>query len=115
MIAGVYNINMDQGATFERLITVRNPDESLFNFTDYTARMYIREEIDSTDVQVSLTTENGGITLGGAAGTISLYLSAEATAGLDDEGVYDLEIIEPSGKIHRLLKGKVRVDLEVTR
>ena len=115
MIAGVYNINMDQGATFERLIIVRNPDESLFDFTDYTARMHIREEIDSSSIQVSLTTENGGITLGDADGTINLYLSAENTATLDDEGVYDLELIAPSGRIHRLLKGKVRVDLEVTR
>lgn len=115
MIAGVYNINIDQGATFERLITVKNPDESLYNFTGYTARMHIREELDSDDFQVALTTENGGISLGGAAGTITLYLSAATTSTLDDEGVYDLEIIAPSGKIYRLLKGRVKVDMEVTR
>lgn len=115
MIAGVYNLNIDQGATFERTITVKNPDESLYDFTDYTARMHIREEMDSDDFQVALTTENGGLTLGGSAGTINMYLSPTDTAALDDEGVYDLEIIAPSGKIYRLLKGRVRVDTEVTR
>jgi hypothetical protein len=115
VIAGVYNLNIDQGATFERVITVKNPDESLYDFTDYTARMHIREEIDSDDFQVALTTENGGLTLGGALGTITLYLSPTATSALDDEGVYDLEIIAPNGKIYRLLKGRVRVDTEVTR
>jgi hypothetical protein len=56
VIAGVYNINLDQGATFRRSIVVKNPDESLFDFTNHTARMQIRPEIDSDDVMIELTT-----------------------------------------------------------
>lgn len=115
MIAGTYNLNIDQGATFERTITVKNPDGSLFDLSGYTARMQIREEIDSPDFQVELTTENGGITLGGSDGTIVLYISNAVTATFDDEGVYDIELIAPSTKVYRVLKGKVRVDYEVTR
>ena len=30
-------------------------------------------------------------------------------------GVYDIELIDPSGKVERLLQGKVYLDKEVTR
>jgi hypothetical protein len=115
VIAGTYNLNIDQGATFERTITVKNPDGSLFDLSGYSARMQIREEIDSAEFQVELTTDNGGITLGDTDGTIDLYMSHSVTSTLDDEGVYDIELVAPNGKVSRLLKGKVRVDYEVTR
>lgn len=116
MLAGKYNISIDQGATFERLITVKNSDNNLFNFTGYTARMQIRRDVDDTSSIVQLTTENGYITLGGTAGTIVLYLPPVVTQSLSDRDcVYDLEIIDSVGKVYRLLKGQVRVDKEVTR
>lgn len=115
MLAGQYNLVIDQGAHFERLMTVRNPDGSLFDFTDFTARMHIRTELDSEDIMCELTTENGRIILGGAAGTVKLIIEAEVTEEFDDEGVYDLEIIDDYGRVYRLLKGKVKVELEVTR
>lgn len=115
MIAGVYNINLDQGATFRRSIVVKNPDESLFDFTNHTARMQIRPEIDSDDVMIELTTENGRIALGGTNGTIQLTIDADDTEAIQYDGVYDLEIINNSGSVFRLLKGIVRLDYEVTR
>lgn len=115
MLAGNYNIIIDQGAHFERLITVRDADGELLDFTGWTARMHIRTELDSPDIMCELTTENGRITLGGAAGTITLTLTADITEDFDDEGVYDLELVDTYGKVYRLLKGKVKVELEVTR
>ena len=113
MLAGVYNLTIDQGATFGRTITVRDADNALY---DFTARMQIRSEIDSADVMIELTTENGRITLGGAAGTILLSIAAADTANLSTDGVYDLEIINGStGRVDRLLRGAVKVELEVTR
>ena len=115
MIAGVYNINLDQGAHFERLLTVKNPNGSAFDLTDFTARMHMRMEIDSDEIMAELTTENGRIVLGGEDGTVTLTLTADVTETFDDEGVYDLELIDPDGRVYRLLRGKVRVELEVTR
>ena len=115
MIAGVYNINLDQGATFRRSIVVKNPDGSLYDFTNHTARMQIRSEIDSSDVMIELTTENARIVLGGTDGTIELVIDADDTETLQYDGVYDLEIVSNSGAVHRLLKGMVRLDYEVTR
>ena len=115
MLAGNYNFTIDQGAHFERVITVRNPDDSLYDLTNYTARMQIRTEIDSTSALITLTTENGKITLGDEDGTITLVLLASETADLETDGVYDIEIIAPDNKVYRVLKGKIRLELEVTR
>jgi hypothetical protein len=116
VIAGVYNINLDQGATFERLITVRNSDDSLVDLNGYTARMHIRLEFDDDNFIALLTTENGRIVLGGSDGTVFLTLPPEVTSILRRDCVYDLELIETvSGKVYRLLRGMVRVSGEVTR
>ena len=96
-------------------MTITNPDGTLFDLTDFTARMQIRTEIDSSEVMCELTTENGRIALGGDQGTVTLTIPANITEDFDDEGVYDLELIDDTGKVYRLLKGKVKVELEVTR
>lgn len=115
MLAGNYNIIIDQGAHFERLITVRDANDELLDLTGWTARMQMRTELDSPDVMCELTTENGRIQLGGEAGTILLTLTADITEDFDDEGVYDLELIDTYDRVYRLLKGKIKVELEVTR
>lgn len=115
MLAGQYNLVIDQGAHFERSMTVKNPDGTIFDLTDFTARMHIRTEIDADDVMCELTTENGRIVLGGDEGTIRLIIPASLTQDFDDEGVYDLELIDSEDRVYRLLKGKVKVELEVTR
>lgn len=115
MLAGQYNLTIDQGAHFERLMTITNPDGTVFDLTDFTARMQIRTEIDADDVMCELTTENGRIELGGDEGTVRLTIPSDITETFDDEGVYDLELIDSESRVYRLLKGKVRVELEVTR
>lgn len=115
MIAGTYKITCDQGATFERVFTIKDGNGDPLNLTGYTARMQVRPEIDSDEVLVELTTQNGRIALGGAEGTIALSLDAATTAEIDKDGVYDLEIISAGGEVHRVLKGRFVLDPEVTR
>jgi len=115
MAAGVYNFSIEQGTTFRRVLTLRDADGNLINLTSHTARMQIRQEIESTQVMLSLTTSNGRITLGGVNGTVTLFISDADTAALSSDGVYDLEIVSGSGEVTRILKGKVRLDQEVTR
>jgi hypothetical protein len=115
MLAGVYKIVCDQGATFERLLTIEQANGNPMNLTGYTARMQVRPEIESGDVLVELTTSNGGLVLGGAAGTIAMSLSPAITATIDRDGFYDLEIISSGGAVHRVLRGRFVVNLEVTR
>lgn len=115
MIAGVYKIVCDQGSTFSRLLTIRNGQDELLDLTGYTARMQVRPEVDSNEVLVELTTENGRIALGGAAGTVLLHLPPEITATIPTDGFYDLEIVTNGGAVYRLLRGKFLLDPEVTR
>lgn len=114
MISGVYNFTIEQGATFSRTIVVKNPDNTLYDLTGYTARMQIRRDIASTEVMSTLTTENGKIGLGGDNGEISLNLSATDTAAITRNGVYDLEIVS-GATVFRLLRGAVTLNPEVTR
>lgn len=124
MLAGIYNIACQQGSTFARTITLKYPDPAspasdptylLWNFTGYTARMQVRRTVDSSTVIISLTTENGRITLGGAAGIIELNIAAADTATLTSSGVYDLEIISNTGVVDRILQGDFTLSQEVTR
>lgn len=116
MAAGVYNFTIEQGTTFRRTLTLKDSAGDPINLTGYTARMQIRAEVESTTVLLSLTTSNGGISLGGAAGTIEWFISDTNTSAITSEGVYDLEIVNTAtNEVTRVLKGKVRLDKEVTR
>ena len=117
MAAFKTKLSIEQGATFRWNAVLKSGSPALpVNLTGYTARMQIRSEITSTIVLVSLTTANGGITLGGVLGTVSLYITDSATAAITwTNGVYDLELVAPGGDVTRLLTGSVSVSPEVTR
>lgn len=116
MAAAQYDFYVEQGATYQLDITWKQPDGTPVNLTDYTARMQFRKSKTSTDILFSGTTSNGIITLGGAAGTISITIPASTT---DDfafrSAVYDLELESAGGVVYRLVEGCVQVSKEVTR
>ena len=115
MAAGIYNMTFEQGATKVVSIVYKDPEGVPINLTGCTARMQIRPSISSDDVYVDLTTENGKITINGSAGLITLFFSAEDTSALVTKGVYDLELVFPDEKVHRVIQGTVTVSKEVTR
>ena len=131
MIAGIYNITIEQGSTFGRLISIEQPDIVAdpngtifenFELAAYTARMHIRRTIDTSTPMITLTTENGRITINpNIAGSptknneISLSITAADTATITTSGVYDLEIISPGGTVSKVIRGDVTLIPEVTR
>lgn len=107
---------INKGATFSKEIRYKDENGALINLTGYVARMHIRETVESSTTIVTLTTENGRITLGGAAGTIVLNISATDTAAITQNlAVYDLEIVAGGGLVTRLLEGEVQFIDNVTR
>jgi hypothetical protein len=115
MIPGKYNIVCPQGATLSRQLTWYI-DNSPVDLTGYNARMQVREKYISSNFNLNLNTNNGGITLGGDEGTVSLYASAEDTGDLvAKEYVYDIELISPSDHVYRIIEGKFIVTPEVTK
>ena len=104
-----------QGATFSQVITWKADGDEV-NLTGFTARMQIRPTAASATTTLSLTTENSRIALGGAAGTITLSISATDTAAITaGRYVYDLELVSAGGIVTRLLQGVVTVSANVTR
>ena len=114
---GRYDMTIWQGATFQRVFTWRvGTPAANVNLTGYTARMQLRISSDAATPALEATTENGRITLGGAAGTVTLDLPATVTAALPaNQYAYDLELVSGSGQVTRLLEGFATVDAEVTR
>jgi hypothetical protein len=108
---GTYNIVAPQGATFDRTFTFRI-DGSLVNLTGYTAAMKVRAKA-SSDAVLSLTNASG-ITLGGAAGTIVLGITATQMAAIAPGSyLYDLELTQ-AGTVTRLIQGSFTVSAEIT-
>ena len=115
MSATTYDILIEQGATFSQVITYKEAGVAI-NLTGYTARLQVRSTLESATSVVELTTANSRIALGGAAGTISLTISATDTAALTaGRGVYDLELVSGSGIVTRLLQGVCTISRNVTR
>lgn len=130
MTAAKYNIKIERGADWSRIFTLKNKTTGVpFDLTGCTARMHIREEINDTEIRDSLTTENGRIVLVnrpvdsnlplGAAvlgGIKIIFPNAVSTAYTDwNTGVYQLELVYPSGIVERRLQGTVELSGEVTR
>jgi len=86
------------------------------NLAGMTGRMEIKDKVGGT-VLLSLTTENGGIAIDNTKKTITLKISAAATALLAwRTGVYDLEMVssDTDPVVTALMSGKVSVTQEVT-
>lgn len=121
MPAGTLNLEIEQGARYLKVITWKDSDGVEISLAGYEARMHIRESIDAEDPPLlELTTTNGRIILedGGNTGRVTLDVGADVTEVIDwVSGVYDLELVETADptNVTRLIKGKVTVDLEVTR
>lgn len=119
MAAGTYNIVAEQGARCIRSIVYEDSAGVLVNLTDYTARMQVRVQVHSTTTLLALTSAvGGGITLGGAAGTIEISISATTMAATPAGPYwYDLELL-PAGVEEdtlRLIEGRFTITREITR
>lgn len=118
---GKLNLKINQGETFRYTLIWKDSNEVLIDLTGAAARMQVRDSHDSPTVLLSFSSNpadnpDGTLTMGGAAGTIEIYLSAAKTATVTWlSAVYDLEVIETNGDVTRLIEGKISVTKEVTR
>lgn len=86
------------------------------NLAPYTARMQIREKLDSDTIIHQLTTENGGIILDNSVKTITLYIPDEVTAEFDfNQAVYGLEFVYYNQDVVPFANGNISLQREVTR
>jgi len=108
-----------QGATFIYEVTYKDPDTDLpINLTGYSARLQIREKIDSTTTIYSAlsTGLTPALVITAGSGLVVLTVPATTTAGWTfKKAVFDLEIESTLGVVTRLVKGTMILDKEVTR
>jgi hypothetical protein len=113
MTAGTYDLVIEQGATFDRTLTVKE-NAVAKDLTGYVARAQIRKTHKSTSVLQTIT----ATITDPANGIIVLTITAAATAALTaGNAVWDLEIDDQQATpvVTRLLEGKVEIRPEVTR
>lgn len=115
MTSSTYDILAEQGAGYAAVLTYRDSANVIINLTGYTARMQVRKTIGSESPYLSLTNASG-ITLGGAAGTVAIAISAAALSAVAPGNyVYDLELVSGAGAVVRLIAGEFVVTGEVSR
>jgi hypothetical protein len=111
-VSAKYNIVCDQATTFNLEFTIQTGN-TLWNLTNYSATMTIRPFVGSNTTTLVLTNGNG-ITLGGAAGTVDITISAAVTADFEPSR-YAYDFVLNSGTVvTRLLEGKFIVTAGVT-
>jgi len=112
MSAATWNTTVEQGATWTRVLTVRDAAGALLNLTGYTSKMQARNRADALKIDLSNVS---GMTLGGAAGTITVTITAATTAALVVEPLtFDMTITSAAGVVTRLVQGRMSVDDSVT-
>ena len=110
---GTYNIMCYQGATLDKSFTATNDDVPI-NWTGYTAKMQVRQYINTTDTAVLTLTTGSGITAGANDGKVIITATATQTAAIPQGNyVYDLELTS-GAYVVRFLQGRFTVDGQVT-
>lgn len=127
---------IEQGADWSFVWTKRNAAGAAVNLTGYTARAKVKDGVNGVS-QAYLSTGadayGGSIALGGAAGTVTMAMSAAQSGALASDistvsvvlsvedlakpvktYIYDLELISPAGVVTRELQGRVVVRREIT-
>lgn len=111
-------ITIEQGSTFSLSIDWADSSGSTLALSsgNYTARMMGRVGRESSSTLFSFTS-GAEITLADTNPNILITVAATATDDLPApaEGVYDLELVSATGVVSKILKGRLRIEREVTR
>ena len=115
-MAAFYHLVIDQGATLRESFTYRDSNNAIVDLTGYSARSQIRTSYSASGTVLSATSQAGTVSITAATGLIAFNVPAATTATLTPGNyVWDLEIIDPSGIVTRLVGGTCTVTPEVTK
>lgn len=107
-MASKANLVIDQGSTYSVTINIDDDNGDGLNVSGYSARAQMRKHYTSSN-SVSFVTSL-------ANGELSLSLTANQTANIvAGRYVYDVELIDSSNNVTRILEGIITVTPEVTR
>ena len=98
------SVYIDQGRDFTFVVTYNDSTGTPVNLTGYTASFEVSTDYNTT-ATLALTTSNGGVTLGGSAGTITIHATATQTMIVAGNYVAELVVTSGGGVQTSLLKG----------
>ena len=111
MSAGTYNFILEQGATFNRILTLKE-NNTVMNLTGYSVASLMRSTHDSSTVVGTFTCTVSNAT----GGQITMTMTNSITGAIEEAiYVYDVEITSGAGVVTRIMEGTVTVNPEVTR
>lgn len=111
-----YQMQVRRGATYDRTMTA-TIDGDPVDWTGYQAKMTVRRKNkrDAEEILTLSTGVEGGITLGGAAGTIRRQISSAVTDTLPiGTFYYDLKLTSSGGAVDYMVAGAFLVEESVT-
>lgn len=126
VIPNVYNLqNKTIASSNSTSFTVTNGATGIYisggiatvpmNLLGYTARLQVRSLPNDPTAVLTLTTENGGISITALTGLVEVHATATQTGAIDaGTYVYDIEIVN-GAIVTRLAQGQVVVSPQVTR
>lgn len=123
MAAAVYDISIEQGATFNLTATLKNSSNVVLDLTGWSFTGQIRSNYSSETV---LATFDCTLNSPATDGVVNITISDVDTAAIPvldatsynrkiTRYVYDIEATKPDGTVVRLFQGEVDVSPEVTR
>lgn len=113
MNTGKYDIVIQQEATFNLPLVLKNANDTPLNLSGYTGKCEIRLKAEDENPVVSPVVT---FDANRKSGKLSLYLSSSATAVLSfKEAYYDLVLIDSSGAVTRVMEGKVILSPAITK
>ena len=130
-MAANYEIQAQQGETFQLHMTYKDNDNAVVNLSSYTGRMQVRRSLISGSVLLDI--DSSGVTSGISGGTGSVAMNTSATGATGTTGgilvtvdavsmalvpsgrhFYDLELVS-GATVSRILQGRFDCSGEITR
>ena len=119
-----YDLNFQQGETFQLALNIQNANSMNINLSSYVAAMQIRQSYTNNTIIEQLSTANGEIQVANS-GWYNLVLSAQRTGNVSTSGavgyppkviyVYDLSLTDQTGITTKIMFGQVNFYSQVTR
>jgi hypothetical protein len=110
-VATISNLYIDQGSTFNSVITLTSQNGTPLNLTGYTVKSQFRKSFAS-----SVSHDFAASVFNPTAGQVRISLSAEASSAVPaGRYLYDIEVTSTVGEKIRALEGLVIITPEITK
>lgn len=107
-----HDIQIDQGSTFSKTLTLKDDSNVVINITNDTFRGQVRKHHSSTDIQATFTFT---ITDGPNGEVVWSLTDTQTSAMSSGKLLYDVEWVKADGTVTRILDGIADSTPEITR